>query len=145
MRPAVQSRGGAMQMKPDLVYSVLCDDVRQEVNGKFIFIGVFQNIWVQGLPAVHHRLCIANSWYNGNGEFQARSTIVAPDRKSRIIESVPVKIVLTDANRGSIVVNFFQNVRFGEEGLYWVEVGLDDALVARYPFRVGVPPQKKSP
>lgn len=134
-----------MQMKPDLVYSVLCDDVRQEVNGKFIFIGVFQNIWVRGLPAVHHRLCIANSWYNGIGEFQARSAIIAPDRKTKILESSPVKIVLTEANRGSIVVNFFQNVRFDQEGLYWVEVSLDDALVTRYPFRVGRPPEKKSP
>lgn len=134
-----------MQMKPDLVYSVLCDDVRQEVNGKFIFIGVFQNIWVRGLPAVHHRLCIANSWYNGIGEFQARSAVVAPDRKTKIIESAPVKIVLTEENRGSIVVNFFQNVRFDQEGLYWVEVSLDDALVTRYPFKVGRPPQKKSP
>lgn len=25
----------SMQMKPDLVYSVMCDDVRQEMNGKF--------------------------------------------------------------------------------------------------------------
>ena len=134
-----------MQMKPDLVYSVLCDDVRQEINGKFIFLGVFQNIWVKGLPAVHHRLCIANSWYNGIGEFQARSAIIAPDKKTRVIESVPVKIVLTEENRGSIVVNFFQNIRFGEEGLYWVEVSLDGALVTRYPFRVARPPQKSSP
>lgn len=134
-----------MQMKPDLVYSVLCDDVRQEINGKFIFLGVFQNIWVKGLPAVHHRLCIANSWYNGIGEFQARSAIIAPDKKTRVIESVPVRIVLTEENRGSIVVNFFQNIRFGEEGLYWVEVSLDGALVTRYPFRVARPPQKSSP
>ncbi|HOE26639.1 MAG TPA: hypothetical protein PK696_02960 [bacterium] len=131
-----------MQMKPDLVYSVLCDDVRQEINGKFIFLGVFQNIWVKGLPAVHHRLCIANSWYNGIGEFHARSAVVAPDKKTRVVESVPVKIVLTEENRGSIVVNFFQNIRFAEEGLYWVEVSLEGTLVTRYPFRVARAPQR---
>jgi len=126
-----------MQMKPDLVYSVLCDDVRQEINGKFIFLGVFQNIWVKGLPAVHHRLCIANSWYNGIGEFHARSAVVAPDKKTRVVESV-----LTEENRGSIVVNFFQNIRFAEEGLYWVEVSLEGTLVTRYPFRVARAPQR---
>ena len=133
-----------MQMKPDLVYSVLCDDVRQERNGKFIFIGVFQNIWVRSFPAVHHRICIANSWYNGLGEFHARSKLVAPDKKTKVIESVPVKIRLTENNRGSVVVNFFQNVRFNNPGLYWVEVNLDDMLVTRYPFMVKKiqPPRK---
>ncbi|MEJ2744107.1 MAG: hypothetical protein P8123_00210 [bacterium] len=125
-----------MQMKPDLIYSVLCDDVRQEINGKFMFIGVFQNLWAKNFPAVHYRICIANSWYNGVGEFNARSAIIAPDKKTRIIESVPVKIKLNEENRGSIVVNFFQNVRLAEPGVYWVEVSLDDMLVARYPFRV---------
>jgi hypothetical protein len=137
-----------MQMSPDLVYSVLCDDVRQERNGKFIFIGVFQNIWAQRFPAVHPRICIANSWYNGIGEFNARSRIMAPDKKTKLIESVPVKIKLSEKNRGSIVVNFFQNVRFAGEGEYWVEVTLDDALVTRYPFRVlkvGPPKGERTP
>jgi len=128
-----------MDMKPDLVYSVLCDEVRQEINGKFIFIGVFQNLWAQQFPAVHHRMCIANSWYNGIGEFEARSAIIAPDKKTKVVESVPVKIKLTEENRGSIVVNFFQNVRFPEPGLYWVEITLNDMLVTRYPFRVDKP------
>ena len=134
-----------MQMKPDLIYSVLWDDVRQEVNGKFMFIGVFQNIWAQNFPAVHHRICIANSWFNGIGEFNARSAIIAPDKKTRIIESMPVKIVLNEENRGSIVVNFFQNVRFMEPGIYCVEVSLDEMLVARYPFRVAKPKVVKQP
>ena len=132
----------AMHMRPDLVYSVLCDDVRQEVNGKFIFIGVFQNIWAQRFPAVHPRICIANSWYNGIGEFNVRSAIIAPDKKTKVIESVPVRISLTEEKRGSVVVNFFQNVRFMQPGIYWVEVNLDDSLVARYPFQVSTPPQK---
>jgi hypothetical protein len=134
-----------VEMRPDLVYSVLCDDVRQERNGKFIFIGVFQNIWVQKLPAFHHRICIANSWYNGIGTFHAQSMIIAPDKKTKIIESVPVKIRLTEANRGSVVVNFFQNVRFSNTGLHWVEVSLEDMLVTRYPFMIKQappPPQK---
>jgi hypothetical protein len=132
-------------MKPDLIYSVLCDDVRQEINGKFMFIGVFQNIWAQNFPAVHHRICIANSWYNGVGEFNARSAIIAPDKKTKLIESVPVKIALSEESRGSIVVNFFQNVRFVEPGVYWVEVSLDDMLVARYPFRVAKSRPVKQP
>jgi len=132
-----------MHMKPDLVYSVLCDDVRQEINGNFIFIGVYQNLWTQSFPAVRHRICIANSWYNGIGEFSARSAIVAPDRKTKIIESVPVKITLTERTRGSIVVNFFQGVRFAAPGVYWVEVTLGETLVTRYPFRVDTP--KKPP
>ena len=132
-----------MKMNPDLVYSVLCDDVRQERNGKFIFIGAFQNIWAQRFPAIHPKICIANSWYNGIGEFNARSKIIAPDKKTKVIESVPVKIRLTENNRGSIVVNFFQNVRFTTPGTYWVEVCLDDTLVTRYPFRVLKVQQRK--
>jgi len=40
------------------------------------------------------------------------------------------------------VVNFFQNIRFAEEGLYWVEVSLEGTLVTRYPFRVARAPQR---
>ena len=29
-----------MKIKPDLQFSVLCDDVRREENGKFILIGL---------------------------------------------------------------------------------------------------------
>ncbi len=133
-----------MQMKPDLVYSVLCDDVRQEINGKFIFLGVFQNIWVKGLPAVHHRLCIANSWYNGIGGFHARSAVVAPDKKTRVVERPGQDRPHGGGTRFDRGEDFFQNIRFAEEGLYWVEVSLEGD--ARDPLPVpGCAPSAQRP
>ena len=38
-------------LTPDLQASLLCDDVRQERNGKFILIGIFAGLIVPAFPA----------------------------------------------------------------------------------------------
>jgi hypothetical protein len=43
-------------MIPDLQASLLCDDVRQERNGKFILIGIFEGLVVAQLPAAFYRI-----------------------------------------------------------------------------------------
>ena len=48
-----------MDIKPDLQFSVVCDDVRREDNGKFMLLGIFEAINAKEFPATHHSLFVA--------------------------------------------------------------------------------------
>ena len=69
-------------MTPDLQFSVLCDDVRQEANGKLILIGLFEAIRTKVFPVRHPMLFIVNRWRNGLSRQPMRSSSKAPKRGS---------------------------------------------------------------
>ncbi len=122
-------------IQPDLQSSLLCDDVRQERNGKFILIGLYDGIMVPSFPAVFQRLCIVNRWCCGEGEFQQLSRIVKPDGVTPLVEGQPVKIILPNSEATGTSVEFFINVMFETEGTYWVEILLDGDMKLRYPLK----------
>ena len=131
-------------MEPDLQSSLICDDVRQEVNGKFMLIGLFDSITVGKLPEVIPRICIVNRWCCGQGEFMQRSRIVHASGEVAIEgRNVPVKLQVSESTVSSI--EFFMNVRFASDGVYWVEVLLNDDLRLRYPIRVVLNQKKARP
>lgn len=122
-------------MIPDLQSSLLCDDVRQERNGKFILIGLFDLVAVPAFPAVFQRICVVNRWCYGEGEFKQRSRILKPDGNSILVEGKEVKVKLPDSEATATSVEFFLNVKFETEGTYWVEILLDGDLKLRYPLK----------
>lgn len=129
---------------PDLQSSLLCDDVRQERNGKFILIGLFDVLNVPAFPAAFHRLCIVNRWCCGQGEFTQRSRIHKPDGRSLLIEGKEVRVKLPDSEATATSVEFFLNVRFETEGTYWIEILIDGDLKLRYPLKARqIKPQGK--
>jgi hypothetical protein len=125
-------------MPPDLQASLLCDDVRQERNGKFILIGLFDIVGVPALPTVFPRICVVNRWCCGSGDFQQRSRLLRPDGSKVLVEGQPVPIRLPNDEATATSVEVFMNVRIEEEGTHWVEVLLDGDLKLRYPLRVSV-------
>ena len=122
-------------MIPDLQASLLCDDVRQEKNGKFILIGLFDVIGVPGYPAVFQRICIVNRWCCGKGEFKQRSRIVEADSNTVLVEGKNVPVILNGSESTATCVELFLNVKFKTEGTYWVEILLDGDLKLRYPLK----------
>ena len=123
-------------LAPDLQASLLCDDVRQERNGKFILIGIFEGLIVPDFPAVFHRLCLINRWCCGEGEFHQQTRIVCSDGKTRLVEGRPVPVRLADVNQVATSVEYFVNVKIPEPGAYWIEILLDQQLKLRYPLHV---------
>ncbi len=123
---------------PDLQSAILCDDVRQERNGKFILIGLFDAIVIQSLPVRYPRLFMVTRWCSGQGEFQQRSRILKPDQTTVLVEgqSIPVRLPNPEATATNVEV--FLNVEFQHEGAHWVEVLIDGDLKIRYPLRVGI-------
>src|ERR1700693_3596077 len=75
------------KIKPRLNFTILCDDVRQEMGGKFSLMGLFESIYANSFPAMHHRLAIVNEWTAGQGEFTVKIRLLTPDRGQVLSES----------------------------------------------------------
>ena len=122
-------------MQPDLQSSLLCDDVRQERNGKFMLIGLFDAMGVPKYPAVFQRLCMVNRWCCGFGEFTQQSRLLKPDGMTVVAEGKPIPVRLPDSEANATCVEIFMNVKLETPGTYWVEVNLDNQLKLRYPLK----------
>ncbi len=137
------------KMIPDLQSSILCDDVRQERNGKFMLIGLFDAIGSPNFPMRYPRLFMVTRWCSGEGEFTQRTRILKPDESSVLVEGKDIPVKLPNSESTATNVEVFLNVGFEEEGTHWIEVLLDGDLKIRYPFRVnkvqpppGMPPEQ---
>jgi hypothetical protein len=130
---------------PDLQSAILCDDVRQERNGKFILIGLFDAIIVPALPVRYPRLFLVTRWCSGQGEFTQRSRILRPDETTVQVEGQRIPVRLPNPEATATNVEVFLNVEFLQAGTHWVEVLLDGDLKIRYPLRVGTPTPQGHP
>jgi len=131
-----------VKIQPSLLYTVLCDDVRREDNGKFILIGLFETIGANSFPVNHATLYVMNCWAGGMGTFTQKTRIVSPDN-SLLIEDKPTKISLATLRSKHRIVARFNNLQFKTAGEYAVEVLLDDELRIRYPLIVEETPPRK--
>ncbi len=120
-------------IEPTLLFSVLCDDVRREDNGKFMLIGLFETIGAVNFPVVHPTLYVVNCWCSGTGAFKQKTRIAAPGN-SVLIEDKETEFTLESLKAKHRVVARFNNIRFNEPGEYAVEVLLDKELKVRYPL-----------
>ena len=123
-------------MMPDLQSSILCDDVRQERNGKFILIGLFDAIGAPAFPMRYPRLFMVTRWCSGEGEFHQRTRILKPDQSSVLVEGKDIPVRLDSSESTATNVEVFLNVTFEQDGTHWIEILLDGDLKIRYPMRV---------
>ena len=117
-----------------LVYTLLCDDVRLEMGNKISMMGVFQNIMVEKLPISLIKFAVVNHW-RGAGAHQTEVRIVAPDKNNLIVTSHPTHIELAPGGFTDNV-SFFVNVVFSTAGTYWVQTLADTVLLEEFPLIV---------
>jgi hypothetical protein len=122
-----------MEIKPNLQFSVLCDDVRREESGKFMLIGLFEAISAKTFPATHPSLFVVNRWCKGAGAFRQKIRIVNSRDGSVVFQTPDQRFELTDIDSHHTLVSKVNNIQFPSAGKYWVEVFLNDALVLNYP------------
>ena len=123
-------------MIPDLQSSLICDDVRQERNGKFMLIGLFDVIHADKLPMSFAKMCLVTRWCSGEGTFTQRSRIIHPDQQTILAEGQNVQVQLSSSEAAATSVEVFMNISFPASGTYWVEILLEGDLKIRYPLRV---------
>jgi hypothetical protein len=129
---------------PDLQCSLLCEEIRQEVTGNFILIGVINFIRVPQLPVVAFKLSVFNRWTAGIGQFIESVRLIAPDQTT-VLRKGEVKFTLQDAGLHATNVSLFAQVEFKTAGTYFVEVLVDDVMKLRYPVPVMVAPPSTQP
>src|SRR5450432_592351 len=101
----------ATRILPDLQCSLLCEEVRQEVNGNLFLIGVVNVVRVPQLPIVAGRICIFNRWVAGIGAFNETVRLIAPDQTT-VISKSEIKFELRDPVMSATNVTFFAQVKF---------------------------------
>ncbi len=122
-------------IEPSLLYSILCDDVRREENGKFILLGMFETVGAREFPAVHPALFIVNGWVSGVGAFRQYSRIL-DSTGQEIARDQQTSFQLADLKSRHSVIARFGNIELSRPGEYAVEVLLNDDLKVRYPLLV---------
>lgn len=125
-------------IEPALLYSVLCDDVRREDNGKFILLGLFETIGAREFPAVHPALFIVNGWIGGVGSFRQYSRILDPSGQELARDQETAFVLNSLKARHSIIARF-NALELSQAGEYAVEVLLNGDLKVRYPLVVEQP------
>jgi hypothetical protein len=123
------------KIKTRLSYTILCDDVRQEMGGKFSLMGLFESIYAANFPATHHRFAIVNEWIGGRGEFTVRIRLLSPDRESVLSESES-KLALFNETQRHRDISIRYNTAFKVPGTYWVETVLDDERISIIPLNL---------
>ncbi len=134
-------------MMPDIQACLLCDDVRQERNGKFILIGIFDVIGSAVFPFVYPRMFVVTRWCSGQGAFRQQTRILAPDQVTPVMEGQPIPFHLPNPQATATNVELFINKTIQMEGTHWVEILLDGDLKLRFPLQVQriVPPVTPPP
>ena len=126
---------------PDLQCSLLCEEVRQEITGSFMLIGVFHAVRVPELPVTAPRICVFNRWTAGFGQFHETIRLIAPDQ-STVLRKHESKFALQDVTSNATTVTVWGQVKFEVPGAYYFEVMVDDVMKLRFPLVIAVlPPQ----
>ncbi len=128
--------------KLELIYSILCEDVRLEVGNKLSLMGVFQTMTVQQLPFAMLKFAVVNHW-RGDGRYLSEVRILTPDRQQILAASQPAPIEVAPGGFAGNI-SFFANLVFSAPGVYWVQTLVDANLYDEQPLPVmtvdGIPP-----
>ena len=117
-----------------LIYTLLCDDVRLEMGNKISLMGVFQNIMVEKLPVSLIKFAVVNHW-RGAGNHHTEVRIMSPNRNTTVVTSQPTQLELAPGGFTDNV-SFFVNVVFPTAGTYWVQTLANTVLLEEFPLIV---------
>jgi hypothetical protein len=120
----------------ELVYVILCDDVRLEVGNKLTLVGVFSTLLVPHLPVTILKFAVVHHW-RGEGEYLSEVRVLSPDRSHAIAASHPASFSIPPGGYADNVT-IFANVTFPVTGTYTVQTFLNAMLVHEYPLPVGL-------
>ena len=93
-----------------LHYTIMCEDVRVEINHKLSLMGIFYAIQVPQMPVTLLKLVILNHW-SGEGQYLSEVRILTPDRVQPVAVSAPSPFqVPADGYADNVTI--FANVTF---------------------------------
>ena len=126
---------GGPSVVPDLQASVVCEDVRQEVNGMQTLVGIVNIVPAPTVPVALLKLCVWTRWCSGLGRFRQTARVVGTD-DVQILAQSQIDFELKEIEGHVTNVNLFTGVQFEHYGIHHIEIILDDELRLRYPLAV---------
>jgi len=117
-----------------LHYTLLCEDVRLEVNHKLSLMGLFYAIQVPQLPATVLKVVVLNHW-SGEGRYLSEVRILTPDRSQPIAVSPPSPFEIPEGGYADNVT-IFANVAFPAPGNYVVQTLVNSTLFSEQALAV---------
>jgi hypothetical protein len=109
-----------------LHYTILCEDVRLEINHKLSLMGIFYAVQVPQLPATVLKVVVLNHW-SGEGKYLSEVRILTPDRGQPIAVSPPSSFDIP-ADGFADNVTIFANITFPAPGPYVVQTLINSSL-----------------
>ena len=116
-----------------LVYSILCDDVRLEMGNKLSLMGIFENVYLPQFPAMLLRFATVNHWV-GAGDYETLVRVVSPD--GREVAQSSQSTFRIDPEGYADNVTFFANVALERAGRYSIQTFIDGKIVSQRPLFV---------
>ena len=121
-------------MKPNLVLSVICDYALISSDNKLSVMGIFHEINVRELPAVHPAFFVVLQWLGGIGRHEEKITIVDP--RGRELTAHQDQFELKLASQGHVGLIRYSPFRFEFAGEYLIKVELDGEPVRDISFNI---------
>jgi hypothetical protein len=118
-----------------LVYSILCDDVRLEMGNKLSLMGIFENVYLPQFPAVLLRFATVNHWV-GAGDYETQVRVVSPEGREIAQSSQSTFRIEPEGYADN--VTFFANVALERAGRYSIQTFIDGKMVAQRPLFVAL-------
>ncbi len=120
-------------------YTILCEDIRLEVNNKLSLMGVFKDlIYLKKMPLSLPTLTFYQTFTNVYGKYELKFELLSP--KGELLAEVEAKVKDTDGLRLSGIPIKFNSATFDSEGLYQfkssVKKGDHFKEIANYRFEV---------
>jgi hypothetical protein len=117
-----------------LHYTIMCEDVRVEINHKLSLMGILYAIQVPQLPVTLLKLVILNHW-SGEGQFLSEVRILTPDRAQPVAVSAPSPFqVPQDGYADNVTI--FANVTFPVPGNYVIQSLINSNVYAEQTLQV---------
>lgn len=117
-----------------LHYTIMCEDVRVEINHKLSLMGILYAIQVPQLPVTLLKLVILNHW-SGDGQFLSEVRILTPDRAQPVAVSAPSPFqVPQDGYADNVTI--FANVTFPVPGNYVIQSLINSNVYAEQTLQV---------
>ncbi len=122
--------------KLHLHYTIVCEDVRLEINHKLSLMGMLYTVQVPQLPVTLLKIAVLNHW-SGEGHYLSEVRILTPDRSQPIAVSPPSPFQIPpDGYADNVTI--FANVSFANAGNYVVQTLINSSLFAEFILPVTV-------
>lgn len=122
--------------KPIVLYSLACDYVITDKDGKMSLLGVFENINAPKFPVTHPFFFLVSQFSKAVGEYVLQIKLMDNEKKNVLAKTPEMKIKFERENRKHNVFFNLVNTQFESPGTYWIESFVDGISVYSEPLNL---------